>query len=100
MRYYLAGQFSKGLTMAETERRETIRASGMSEYVFCARAWWLRRTGHEPTRGAGAREAGRLWHEGHGQRVERAESLRRASIVCALLAVALAVFIFLLWWRG
>jgi CRISPR/Cas system-associated exonuclease Cas4 (RecB family) len=86
--------------MGAGDRGKTIRASGMGEYLFCARAWWLRQTGHEPTRGAAAREAGRLWHEGHGRGVERAKRLRRASVACALLAFALAVFILLLWWRG
>ncbi|HYH83970.1 MAG TPA: hypothetical protein VEX60_00720 [Pyrinomonadaceae bacterium] len=100
MRYYLAEHFLKDLTMRESMRRKTIRASGMSEYVFCARAWWLRQTGQEPTRGSAAREAGRLWHEGHGQRVARARRLRRVSVVCALLSVALAVLILLSWWRG
>jgi CRISPR/Cas system-associated exonuclease Cas4 (RecB family) len=86
--------------MGESERRKTIRASGMGEYVFCARAWWLRQTGHEPTRGGAAREAGRLWHEGHGRRVASERRLRLVSVACALLALALAVFILLLWWRG
>ena len=86
--------------MNKRERRNLIRASGMSEYVFCARAWWLRLEGHEPTRGAVAREAGRLWHEGHGRRVVRAKRLRRLSVACAYLAVAVAALIFLVWWRG
>lgn len=86
--------------MEKRERRNLIRASGMGEYVFCARAWWLRLEGHEPTRGAGAREAGRSWHEGHGRRVARAGALRALSVACAYLAIAVAVLILLVWWRG
>lgn len=86
--------------MKKLERRSLIRASGMGEYVFCARAWWLRLEGHEPTRGAGAREAGRLWHEGHGRRVSRAKQLRGLSVACAYLAIAVAVLLLLIWWRG
>jgi len=86
--------------MKKRERRGLIRASGMGEYVFCARAWWLRLEGFEPTRGAGAREAGRRWHEGHGRRVARAKSLRAVAVACACLALAVAVLILLVWWRG
>jgi hypothetical protein len=86
--------------MKKRERRSLIRASGMGEYVFCARAWWLRLEGQEPTRGADAREAGRLWHAGHGRRVARAKRLRGLSVACAYLAVAVAVLILLVWWRG
>jgi hypothetical protein len=86
--------------MDKSERRSMIRASGMGEYAFCARAWWLRRMGQEPTRGAEAREAGRRWHERHGTRVERARRLKLASALFIYLALAVAVLILLLWWRG
>lgn len=86
--------------MGETDRSERIRASGMSEYVFCARAWWLRRTGQEPTRGAESRAAGTAYHERHGKGVRRARLLRRVSVACLYIALALAAFILLLWWRG
>jgi CRISPR/Cas system-associated exonuclease Cas4 (RecB family) len=86
--------------MNKRERSGLIRASALGEYVFCARAWWLRVEGFEPTRGARAREAGRRWHEGHGRRVARAKRLRALASACAYLAVAVAVLILLVWWRG
>jgi type IV secretory pathway TrbF-like protein len=85
--------------MGETDRRNFIRASGMGEYVFCARAWWLRRNGQQPTRGAEARAAGNAWHVRHGRGVRRARLLRRVSVACLYLALALAAFMLLLWWR-
>jgi type IV secretory pathway TrbF-like protein len=86
--------------MESRDRRDFIRASGMGEYLFCARAWWMRREGFTPTRGGEAREAGRLWHERHGQTVARAGRLRSMSALCFYLAVAVAVLLLLLWWRG
>ena len=86
--------------MEKRERREYVRASAMSEYTFCARAWWLRRVGVTPTRGGEAREAGKRWHESHGRSVERARRLRLISTLCTYTALAVAVFLLLLWWRG
>jgi type IV secretory pathway TrbF-like protein len=85
--------------MEKHDRRDFTRASGMGEYLFCARAWWMRREGFTPTRGGAAREAGRLWHERHGRTVERASRLRSISALCIYLAIAVAVLLLLLWWR-
>jgi len=86
--------------MAQSGRRDFVRASGMGEYVYCARAWWLRREGVTPTRGAEARAAGQRWHESHGRVVARARRLRRVSALCLYLALALAAVLLLVWWRG
>ncbi len=86
--------------MEKRERRDYVRASGMSEYRFCARAWWLRRVGVKPTRGAESRAAGTRWHEGHGRTVSRARRLRQLSALLTYAALAVAVFLLILWWRG
>jgi type IV secretory pathway TrbF-like protein len=70
----------------------------MGEYVYCARAWWLRREGVTPTRGGEARAAGTRWHESHGRSVARAKRLRLISAVCLYLALALAVGMLLFFW--
>lgn len=80
--------------------RELIRASELGEYVYCARAWWLRKEGFEPTAGSEARERGTRWHTRHGRQIARARSLLRAALFLALAAVLLATFLLLLWWRG
>ncbi|HEX8774057.1 MAG TPA: hypothetical protein VF735_10640 [Pyrinomonadaceae bacterium] len=84
--------------MSEGRKEKYIRASEAGEYVFCARAWWLRREGYEPTRGREAREAGSEWHLKHGRFVGRASRLRSLSLICALLALLTVVLILLLWW--
>ena len=77
-----------------------IRASEIGEYVYCARAWRLRRDGCEPTAGRERREAGTRWHVEHGAGVSRARMLRRLATAALLLAFALATLVVFLWWRG
>ena len=86
--------------MEKLSRKDYVRASALGEYVFCARAWWLRREGVKPTRGGEARAAGTRWHEAHGRSVSRARRLRAVSAVCAYAALALAALLLLAWWRG
>jgi hypothetical protein len=79
-------------------KRDLIRASELGEYVFCARAWRMRRDGVEPTRGGEARAAGERWHLGHGRAVRRARHLRTLANLLFALAAALAALAGLLWW--
>jgi hypothetical protein len=74
------------------ERLQIIRASEMGEYVYCARAWWLRRVaGLEPA-GHARREHGTLLHRRHGQAVVGSRALLFLGGLLALLALALIVF--------
>ncbi|PYS52196.1 MAG: hypothetical protein DMF68_02325 [Acidobacteria bacterium] len=82
------------------DKQKFIRASEIGEYVFCARAWWLRIEGHEPTSGHDAREAGERWHLKHGRTVASVRRLRRLAAYSAFLAVVLGVLLLLLWWYG
>ncbi|HEX7312323.1 MAG TPA: hypothetical protein VF297_00130 [Pyrinomonadaceae bacterium] len=84
--------------MEKLTRKDYVRASGMGEYVFCARAWWLRREGVRPTRGGEARAAGTRWHESHGRSVARAKRLRVVAAVCTYLALALGLLALYLEW--
>jgi type IV secretory pathway TrbF-like protein len=86
--------------MEKSDRRDFVRASGMGEYSFCARAWWLRREGVTPTRGGEARAAGTRWHEAHGRAVSRARRLRAVAFVCVYLALALAALMLYRWLTG
>ena len=80
-------------------RSETLRASEIGEYVFCARAWRLRLDGYEPTAGSGARVAGQQFHERHGRSVQRAQRLNAAAFICFVLAVVVALIWLLRWGR-
>lgn len=46
-----------------------IRASEIGEYVYCARAWWLRRVAGEEPEGQERRDLGTLRHQRHGRAV-------------------------------
>jgi hypothetical protein len=83
--------------LEKLSRKDYVRASALGEYVYCARAWWLRREGVEPTRGGEARAAGTRWHVEHGRSVARAKRLRMVAAVCIYLAVALAALLLYRW---
>jgi CRISPR/Cas system-associated exonuclease Cas4 (RecB family) len=72
---------------------QIIRASEVGEYVYCARAWWLRRVAGVEPAGRERRELGTALHARHG----RAVGLSRALVIggVALLAVAVALLIVL-----
>lgn len=82
------------------DQQKLIKASEIGEYLFCARAWRLRIDGYEPTFGQHAREAGTKWHLAHGRTLRNASRWRRVATCASLLAIILAVLLFLLWWRG
>ena len=82
------------------ERRKLIRASEIGEYVFCARAWWLRTQGVEAGGWSEARERGAAWHREHGRGVKSARRMRRLAASATVLAALLALVIFAVWWRG
>jgi CRISPR/Cas system-associated exonuclease Cas4 (RecB family) len=79
-------------------KEKFIRASEVGEYIFCARAWWLKVEGYEPTFGHAAREAGERWHRRHGRGVARARRLKRVAAYAAFSAIVLGVLLLLLWW--
>jgi CRISPR/Cas system-associated exonuclease Cas4 (RecB family) len=73
------------------ERLPIIRASEVGEYVYCARAWWLRRVGGLEPAGRERREYGTVLHRRHGRAVAGSRAL---LLVCAILVVvALALMI-------
>ncbi|MBC8078128.1 MAG: hypothetical protein H7Y32_18770 [Chloroflexales bacterium] len=68
---------------------QIIRASEVGEYVYCARAWWLRRVaGLEPA-GRARREHGTALHARHGRAVALSSVLVIAGVALAVVAVAL-----------
>jgi len=70
-------------------RLPVIRASEIGEYVFCARAWWLRRVeGLEPA-GHERREHGTVLHRRHGRAVTGSRTLMLVGVFLALAALAL-----------
>lgn len=68
-----------------------IRASEVGEYVYCARAWWLRRVaGLEPA-GQQRRDMGNAQHARHGRAVQHSGMLLALAGVLLLLACLLLI---------
>jgi CRISPR/Cas system-associated exonuclease Cas4 (RecB family) len=71
------------------ERLPIIRASEVGEYVYCARAWWLRRVvGLEPD-GRERRELGTAMHRRHGRAVAGSRVLVLLGTALVLVAALL-----------
>lgn len=70
-------------------RPPLIRASELGEYVYCARAWWLRRAlGWEPA-GRERREYGAQLHRRHGRMLLGSQALLSVAGLLLLLALLL-----------
>lgn len=71
-------------------KRPILRASEIGAYVYCRRAWWLKRTaGFEP---AGKEEIfarGIAAHATHGRLVRRASWQRRAALALLVVGIVL-----------
>ena len=65
-----------------------IRASEISAYVYCRRAWWYARQGQTPANRAALAGGVRI-HEQHGRQVFSAGCLRVLAYGFLLLALAL-----------
>jgi CRISPR/Cas system-associated exonuclease Cas4 (RecB family) len=68
-----------------------IRASEIGEYVYCARAWWLRRVvGVEPS-GREHRDRGILLHTRHGRSVAASRTLLWIAGALFVAGIAIAL---------
>jgi len=70
-----------------------IRASEISEYVFCHRAWWLHQMRGESSANTRELAAGTARHARHGRQVSLAAALRMLAVLlllAALLALVLS----------
>jgi len=86
--FTVADHQAEGASMSK-ERLPIIRASEVGEYVYCARAWWLRRVaGLEPA-GHERRERGTTLHRRHGQAVAGSRALLLIGVALAIAALAL-----------
>ena len=70
------------------EEQPIIRASEVSLYAYCARAWWLGQVlGYQSTNVSAMRE-GTVQHAAHGRSVAGYHRLRRLAVALLLLAAA------------
>lgn len=71
---------------------QTIRASEVATYLFCARAWWYQRQG-ETSAPSAAQESGIAWHRRHGRRVLTASGLRLIGWALILAAAGIGAML-------
>lgn len=72
---------------------QIIRASEIGEYIFCRRAWWLRRVGGIRPDNIQELTAGTDYHQQHGQLVGRANRSRQIAYLFIFLAFAVLAFL-------
>lgn len=80
----------------QTTDNTIIRASELGEYVYCARAWWLRREQGVESRNVAAMQGGRAAHDQHGLAVASVHAQRRLALILAVLAVLVAAMAIIL----
>ncbi|NCC34009.1 MAG: hypothetical protein EOM24_18645 [Chloroflexia bacterium] len=72
-----------------------IRASEVGEFVFCARAWWLRRAAGQESAGHERRAAGIVRHAHHGRTVALSQGAWWLGIALLIGGVLLLVIAWL-----
>lgn len=80
----------------QTTDNTVIRASELGEYVYCARAWWLRREQGVESRNVASMQSGRVAHDQHGRAVASVHTQRRLALVLTVLAILMAVMALIL----
>jgi hypothetical protein len=68
---------------------ETVRASEITQFLFCRRAWWYAREGY-PSDKLQAQLAGVRWHNRHGRTVLAAGCLRLLGYLFLITALVTA----------
>ncbi len=68
-----------------------IRASEIGEYVYCARAWWLRRVAGVEPEGQARREHGTQLHTRHGRAVTFSGALLWVAGLLLLVGITVAL---------
>jgi CRISPR/Cas system-associated exonuclease Cas4 (RecB family) len=69
-----------------------IRASEISDYAYCHRAWWLRRVHSVASSNTIQFEAGTKYHAVHNSLVERSVWARRVAYIAIFIAVTVLFF--------
>lgn len=74
---------------------QVIKASEIGEYVYCHRAWWLRRNYDVRPQNSQELQAGTAYHRQHGGQVRQALLVKRLALVFLFLAISILAFWFL-----
>ena len=83
---------SYGTSRIEHMSYRWIRASEISEYVYCRRAWWLKQTRGLQSGHTRQLQAGQRHHQRHGRRVRQVSWMRGLAYAMLFCVVAYVVF--------
>ena len=75
--------------------RIVFGASEIAEYVYCKRAWWLRRVQEIPISDSSNLQYGTSVHLNHNKRVKHALGLQYCGYLLVVIGVFAAIFLFL-----
>jgi hypothetical protein len=81
--------------MSQINRRHIITASEVGEFVYCPKAWYLKRCGEAAQ--SPHLEAGVTYHTKHETGVSRSRRLNRAGKKLGLIALVLLIIVALFW---
>jgi len=84
--------------MSQINRRLIINASEVGEFVYCAKAWYLKRCGEVPQ--GSQLDEGVVFHEEHGTTVAQAARLHKAGERLSIIGLFLLVALALIWFAG
>lgn len=73
-----------------------IRASEIGEYLYCNRAWWLRRVHGHASQNVRQLQAGLSHHEAHGRMVQRADMTQKIALGLLFAAVLMFTYWYLM----
>ena len=82
--------------MKNKSSKEIIRASEIGTYMFCNRAWWLRRVEEQESTNFAEMARGTRRHEQHARSVRGSDILQRLAYGLIALALLLIIIYFLL----
>jgi hypothetical protein len=69
-----------------------IRASEISDYVYCGRSWWLQRVRGFVSQNQRQLETGTSYHRQHGRLLQRATWARGLAYTLLFIIVAIITF--------
>ena len=75
--------------------RIVFGASEIAEYVYCKRAWWLRRVQEIPISDSSNLQYGTSVHLSHNKRVKYALGVQYCGYLLVVIGVFAAIFLFL-----
>jgi hypothetical protein len=81
--------------MSRINRRHIITASEVGEFVYCPKAWYLKRCGEEAQ--SPHLETGISFHTTHETGVSRSVRLNRTGKNLGLIALILLILVVLIW---